>query len=350
MSRTSLFVLLATLLLHSPAHAEDFNLVAYTGHYSAAYPQGTIEVLHPIPVGPDGWPRISRRSVDDLCAAAQYELFLFISTDFESWGVGGIDFTNPETIDVHGEPLPSGIYSGDWDAPDPYVTINNRAYWQIAPPPGVWVPVHRQSEADPMDGWWGYAAAPDTWYFSPFTTLMYAPLYEDPSPPPGSEYAGEFFKAAALQYIIPGGYFYPDLGGGGVLVPYMHLTVNLAAMPCGHVAHVSLAGLGLTTAASPDSYYWLGAHYPSVPTPAVPYGQIEFTCRQCCPCVGDSSDPCDDFVNATDFTIFASAYGTQAGDADYDVCADLAPAGSPDGIINVADFTIFAGLYQQPCP
>lgn len=70
----------------------------------------------------------------------------------------------------------------------------------------------------------------------------------------------------------------------------------------------------------------------------------------CCPCVGDLTDPCDSFVNVTDFTVFASAYGSQVGNPDYDACADLAPAGNPDGTVNITDFTIFASYYLMPCP
>lgn len=70
----------------------------------------------------------------------------------------------------------------------------------------------------------------------------------------------------------------------------------------------------------------------------------------CCPCAGDLSDPCDDVVNVTDFTAFAAAFGTSLGDPDYNPCADLAPAGAPDGVINVTDFTSFTSQYGQPCP
>lgn len=69
----------------------------------------------------------------------------------------------------------------------------------------------------------------------------------------------------------------------------------------------------------------------------------------CCPCTGDLTQPCDNVVNVTDFTLFAAAYGSSFGDPEYNPCADLAPAGG-DGVINVTDFTVFAGQYGQPCP
>jgi hypothetical protein len=74
----------------------------------------------------------------------------------------------------------------------------------------------------------------------------------------------------------------------------------------------------------------------------------------CCSCPGDfpSGDPpvCDGYRNATDFSIFASAYGSQLGDPEYNVCCDLAPEGNPDGYINLTDFSLLAGTYGIPCP
>lgn len=64
----------------------------------------------------------------------------------------------------------------------------------------------------------------------------------------------------------------------------------------------------------------------------------------CPPCPGDLDG--DGFRNATDFTLFAAAYGSVEGDDDYNVCADL----NSDGYVNVTDFTIFAGYYLVPCP
>jgi hypothetical protein len=70
----------------------------------------------------------------------------------------------------------------------------------------------------------------------------------------------------------------------------------------------------------------------------------------CCPFAGDLSDPCNDIVNVSDFTVFAAAYGSSVGDPNYSVCADLSPPGAPNGVINVSDFTVFTGQYGQPCP
>jgi hypothetical protein len=70
----------------------------------------------------------------------------------------------------------------------------------------------------------------------------------------------------------------------------------------------------------------------------------------CCPCIGDLSNPCNDVVNVSDFTLFAAAYGSSVGDPNYNVCADLSPPGAPNGVINVSDFTVFTGQYGQPCP
>jgi hypothetical protein len=75
-------------------------------------------------------------------------------------------------------------------------------------------------------------------------------------------------------------------------------------------------------------------------------GSFTFTVGQGCPCLGDLSDPCDNIVNVSDFTIFAGAYGSQLGDPDYSPAADF----NGDGFVNVADFTIFAGAYGSPCP
>lgn len=51
----------------------------------------------------------------------------------------------------------------------------------------------------------------------------------------------------------------------------------------------------------------------------------------------------DGFVNLTDFTIFAMAYLSQAGDPHYNSQADL----NGDGYVNATDFSIFAGLYSS---
>jgi hypothetical protein len=72
----------------------------------------------------------------------------------------------------------------------------------------------------------------------------------------------------------------------------------------------------------------------------------------CCPCPGDL-DPgypnCDDIVDLTDFTVFASAYNTVLGDPTYNECADLDPPGG-DGVVDLTDFTVFAAQYNNPCP
>jgi hypothetical protein len=70
--------------------------------------------------------------------------------------------------------------------------------------------------------------------------------------------------------------------------------------------------------------------------------------EDCCSCPGDLSDPCDDIVNVTDFTIFAAAFGSSQGDPNWNECADL--SSPPDGIINVTDFTVFAAQFGQSCP
>lgn len=61
-------------------------------------------------------------------------------------------------------------------------------------------------------------------------------------------------------------------------------------------------------------------------------------------CPGDFDG--DGFRNATDFTLFANAYGTQLGDPNYNPDADF----DSDGFVNITDFTTFAGYYLVPCP
>jgi hypothetical protein len=61
-------------------------------------------------------------------------------------------------------------------------------------------------------------------------------------------------------------------------------------------------------------------------------------------CLGDVNG--DGFRNVADFTLFASAYGSQTGDPSYDPNADL----NGDGFVNVSDFTQFAINYGAPCP
>lgn len=54
----------------------------------------------------------------------------------------------------------------------------------------------------------------------------------------------------------------------------------------------------------------------------------------------------DGFRDLTDFTLFASAYGSQLGDAAYSLCADF----DGDGFVNITDFSLFVGDYLVPCP
>jgi hypothetical protein len=61
-------------------------------------------------------------------------------------------------------------------------------------------------------------------------------------------------------------------------------------------------------------------------------------------CPGDMNG--DGFRNVTDFTVFAAAYGSRIGDANYDRGADL----NGDGFVNVTDFTQFATVFGQECP
>jgi hypothetical protein len=61
-------------------------------------------------------------------------------------------------------------------------------------------------------------------------------------------------------------------------------------------------------------------------------------------CPGDLNG--DGQRNVTDFTLFAAAYGSQIGDANYDPNADL----SGNGFVNATDFSQFASYYGTPCP
>jgi probable HAF family extracellular repeat protein len=60
-------------------------------------------------------------------------------------------------------------------------------------------------------------------------------------------------------------------------------------------------------------------------------------------CPGDVND--DGYRNVTDFTLFASAYGSKLGDDNYNPNADL----NGDGFVNVNDFTQFAAVFGVPC-
>ncbi|GAG07695.1 unnamed protein product, partial [marine sediment metagenome] len=61
-------------------------------------------------------------------------------------------------------------------------------------------------------------------------------------------------------------------------------------------------------------------------------------------CFGDMNG--DGARNITDFTLFASAYGSQVGDANFNPYADL----TGNGYVNMTDFTVFAPYYGVPCP
>jgi hypothetical protein len=61
-------------------------------------------------------------------------------------------------------------------------------------------------------------------------------------------------------------------------------------------------------------------------------------------CPGDLNG--DGYRNATDFTLFVSAYGSHVGDPNYNLAADL----NGDGFVNASDFTVFASNYNVPCP
>lgn len=62
------------------------------------------------------------------------------------------------------------------------------------------------------------------------------------------------------------------------------------------------------------------------------------------PCWSDLTG--DQTVNVTDFTLFATAYGSNWTTPSYDPLADM----NGDGYVNATDFTLFAAGYLQPCP
>jgi hypothetical protein len=72
------------------------------------------------------------------------------------------------------------------------------------------------------------------------------------------------------------------------------------------------------------------------------FGSASFVAPGTCP--GDLNG--DGQRNVTDFTLFAAAYGSQIGDANYDPNADL----SGNGFVNATDFSQFASYYHTPCP
>jgi hypothetical protein len=270
------------------ASAADFNLVAYTGNYLPAYPTGTIANLTYIPKDDkSGWQRITQdcNELTGYCDPHQIEIFLFVSTDFTDGGVGGIDLLDQNTT-----PYASGIYSGDPpgqggtppQVPDMYVTINNSARWAFPPPPGSWTPIHSETNANAWNGYNGYNAVSDTWYFNPFGRFALGAPQEDPSPAPGNDYAGNFYKGNGLQFDPNppySGWVSPMLGANGNLVPYMHLVINKEAMPCGALTWITVAGLpGLVSPQIPATYNWLGKALTPQAAPWAPSGRIEIFC------------------------------------------------------------------------
>jgi hypothetical protein len=73
------------------------------------------------------------------------------------------------------------------------------------------------------------------------------------------------------------------------------------------------------------------------------FSVTRFSCEEA-NCPGDFND--DGFRNVADFTIFAGAFGTQAGDPDYNADVDM----DGNGFINATDFTLFAAVYGTACP
>ena len=277
--------LVAIGLMGWSASAADFNLVAYTGNYNSAYPTGTIENLTYIPKGPNGWQRFEQECFDPYCDPEQIEIFLFVSTDFTDQGVGGIDLADPNTTDALAGANPSGIFSGDFATPDPYVTINNRARWAFPPPPGSWQPIHGEHDpwgfngATAWNGYSGYLAAPDTWYHYPFNQFALGAVQEDPAVPPGNSYGGNFYKGVGLQWNSTVGWEDDTLGLSGNLVPYIHLVINKEPMPCGALTWISVTGLpALINGARPATYDWLGKSIADLPAPFAPLGKIEIYC------------------------------------------------------------------------
>jgi hypothetical protein len=262
------------------ANAADFNLVAYTGHYVyTPYPEPgygwAVQDLAYIPVGPNGWQRITQECFDPpgLCEPEQLEIFLYISTDKTTKGVGGIDLMDGNSLP------PSGIFSGNPGAPDPYVTINNRAYWKKPPLPGAWTKVDGETDAQTWDGQKGYSAEEDSWYFGPFDKFALGAVQEDPSPAPGSNYAGNFYKGVGLQWDATNGWTDEMLGSGGVLVPYIHLVINKEAMPCGELTWITISGLpALIDGTRPATLDWLGQQFAVGGAPVVPTGRLEVYC------------------------------------------------------------------------
>jgi len=267
------FFLVAMGLLGWSASAADFNLVAYTGNYVAAYPTGSIENLAPI----DGPIELVCNETTGFCEGGQYEIFLFVSTDRGTKGVAGIDFADPNTNDdsfVLGS-RPSGIFADGL-----YTSINNSARWAFPPPPGSWAKLDTQADNDAWNGFFGANAAVDTFYMTPFGQFVLGAVQEDPSPAPSNDYAGQFYKGVGLQWNSTDGYTDDTLGAGGNLVPYMHLVVNVGDIPCGETGSVTIQGLpGTVEGGRPGSVDWLGNSWAQIPGAKwVPTGTIDFYC------------------------------------------------------------------------
>jgi hypothetical protein len=62
------------------------------------------------------------------------------------------------------------------------------------------------------------------------------------------------------------------------------------------------------------------------------------------PCEGDLDG--DNTRDLNDFTLFAAAYGSVLGDANYNPDADM----DGDGTVDLSDFGLFAAVYGLPCP
>jgi hypothetical protein len=155
---------------------------------------------------------------------------------------------------------------------------------------------------------------------------------------------GEFDYFQGTYYVVlvvEGGTGYDTWGEGGTL------TLTMDDL---HVTGITFADADSYTATLTfDNELAWG------PEAQLVIDNLSFTVEEqisCCPCPGDL-DPgypdCDDIVDLTDFTVFASAYNTILGDPDYEACADLDPPGG-DGVVDLTDFTVFATQYNQPCP
>jgi pyrrolidone-carboxylate peptidase len=107
--------------------------------------------------------------------------------------------------------------------------------------------------------------------------------------------------------------------------------------------------------ADPEDPAWLVAsghiHVGSVMSEAEATTATEITLReltsyldQVLPCPGDLDG--DRVRDLTDFTLFASAYGSVLGETNYDPAADM----DGDGVVDLTDFGLFAAVYGVACP